>query len=463
VKRHFRGLLYNSSDEMIFGIAKNPIFMKNGMVIGGGEVYPEINFTLPPMSINKDTMPEVIDQYKEMINGVCKRAIDLFANEIVVEVELLPDMTVNSQWGIEVCKIVRDIMYEYEDKYQLKSVMRITPNDIRDMIRPPRMRTGKYVDEMFKTFGGCAKVGAELLSVESTGGKEINDDALLNSDIRKVIFALGVLGVRDMEYLWSNIVEIASATGAYPAGDSACGFANTAMVLADKGFIPKVFSAVVRVVSVPRTLVAYEIGAIGPSKDCAYEGPYIKAISGVPISMEGKTSACAHLSPIGNITAAMADLWSNESVQNIKLLSDMAPTVYTEQLIYDCRLMNLAGRSREDALKFRNWLVESDSRFDPQAYVLRPDVVYTISKELVKVPDNFVRTKLSAQLAIDILKKAYEDGKLNIPKRELRWLDIMSQQLEEVPDDEEEFWNKMKEELDLSRFIPEEYGLTHSS
>jgi len=61
------------------------------------------------------------------------------------------------------------------------------------------------------------------------------------------------------------------------------------------------------------------------------------------------------------------------------------------------------------------------------------------------------------------LKKAYEDGKLNIPKRELRWLDIMSQQLEEVPDDEEEFWNKMKEELDLSRFIPEEYGLTHSS
>jgi methanol--5-hydroxybenzimidazolylcobamide Co-methyltransferase len=156
VKRHFRGLLYNSSDEMIFGIAKNPIFMKNGMVIGGGEVYPEINFTLPPMSINKDTMPEVIDQYKEMINGVCKRAIDLFANEIVVEVELLPDMTVNSQWGIEVCKIVRDIMYEYEDKYQLKSVMRITPNDIRDMIRPPRMRTGKYVDEMFKTFGGCA-------------------------------------------------------------------------------------------------------------------------------------------------------------------------------------------------------------------------------------------------------------------------------------------------------------------
>ena len=61
------------------------------------------------------------------------------------------------------------------------------------------------------------------------------------------------------------------------------------------------------------------------------------------------------------------------------------------------------------------------------------------------------------------MKKAYEDGKLNIPKRELRWLDIMSQQLEEVPDDEEEFWNKMKEELDLSRFIPEEYGLTHSS
>ena len=35
-------------------------------------------------------------------------------------------------------------------------------------------------------------------------------------------------------------------------------------------------------------------------------------------------------------------MWSNESVQNIKLLSGMAPTAYYEQLEYDTRLMNQA-------------------------------------------------------------------------------------------------------------------------
>ena len=85
-----------------------------------------------------------------------------------------------------------------------------------------------------------------------------------------------------------------------------------------------------------------ERGAVGPSKDCAYEGPILKAISGVPIAMEGKSATCAHFSPLGNIAAAMCDLWSNESVQNVRLLAGMAPTCYLEQLIYDCRLMNCA-------------------------------------------------------------------------------------------------------------------------
>ena len=53
--------------------------------------------------------------------------------------------------------------------------------------------------------------------------------------------------------------------------------------------------------TVPRSLVAFEQGAIGPNKDCAYEGPYLKAITGFPISLEGAEAAVAHLSPIGNI------------------------------------------------------------------------------------------------------------------------------------------------------------------
>ncbi len=459
MRKQFTKPSYSSSEELTFGVANNPIKLENGITIGGGTVYPEINFTLPPMTITQETMPEVLDQYQQMIHGVCKRAVELYAPGIIVEVELLPDMTANPQWGIEVCKVVREVMHEYESKYGLKSAMRVTPNDIRDMVRPPIMRTGYYIAKMFATFEGCAKSGAEFLAIESTGGKEINDEALLHGDIKSVIFALGILGVRDMEYLWNNIVDIAKATKTYPSSDSACGFANTAMVLADRGLIPKVFAAVVRVASVPRSLVAFEMGAIGPSKDCAYEGPYIKTITGYPISMEGKTSACAHLSPVGNIALAMADLWSNETVQNIKLLSDMAPTVYTEQLIYDCRLLNTAGKHRDGALKLRDWLVESDSKLDPQAYVLRPDVVYAISRELLEIESNFIRTKRAAQIAIEVLRNAYEKGEVHILPKERKWLDIMSAQLEDIPDNEEEFWYHMKNTLDLSKFIPAEYGL----
>ena len=56
-----------------------------------------------------------------------------------------------------------------------------------------------------------------------------------------------------------------------PGGDTACGFANTAMQLAGglKGhMLPHSLAAVVRAMSAVRSLVAYEAGALGPGKDC---------------------------------------------------------------------------------------------------------------------------------------------------------------------------------------------------
>jgi len=197
---------------------------------------------------------------------------------------------------------------------------------------------------------------------------------------------------------------------------------------------------------------------VGPSKDCAYEGPYLKAITGSPISMEGKTAAGAHLSPIGNIAAAVADTWSNESIQQVKLLSEMAPVVAMEQLIYDCRLMNAATLNGQQ-LMFRDLLVQSDSALDVQAYVLRPDVVMRISAELVKTQDNFLRTKLAAQLTVAELKKAIVEGKVKSDKRDMKWLDKMEKAIETIPDDPNEFYNEMKSVLDMDKFIPSEYGL----
>ena len=97
----------------------------------------------------------------------------------------------------------------------------------------------------------------------------------------------------------------------------------------------------------------------------------IKAITGCPIAMEGKSATCAHFSPLGNIAAAMCDLWSNESVQNVRLLSGNAPEAYTETLAYDCRLMNVAT-ARGQATTLRDWLTESDEWLSPQAAILSP-------------------------------------------------------------------------------------------
>ncbi len=446
--------------KLIFGTAPHPLSFPNGMVIGGGTVYPEINFTLPPMDITKDTFKEVLSQYRQMVTGVLERARSLYVPGIVVEVELLPQTTMEPKWGVEITRQTVDIMREYENKYSLKSLLRITPNDIREMTRPPMMREGKLYHNMLDTFRECALAGADMLAIESTGGKEVHDNALLNADLSSILFILGVMGTRDMAYLWSDITRIARETGTIASGDSACGFGNTAMVLAEKGYIPRTFAAVVRVATVVRSLVAFEAGAIGPSKDCAYEGPYLKAITGYTISMEGRSAAVAHLSPLGNIAAAAADLWSNESVQNLKLLAELAPIVSMEQLAYDCRLFNTAiSHGADDALRLRDWHVESDSHLDPQAYVLRPDVVVEISQEILQDKDHFTRTKQAARSAIRVLKNAVKEGVVKVSPRELPWLDRMEQETEELPDDVEKAWAAVRERLDLDKIRLEDYDL----
>lgn len=456
--KKFDKLAINNLDDFIYGTCPNPVTTKSGMVIGGGTVYPEINFTLPGMDVNDQTIDKALSIYSNIIDGVLKRAAELYAPGVLVEFETVPDFTEHPQYGIDANRILLNVIKEAADKYGLKAALRTTPNDLREMSRPPVMRGGKYWDTMLELYEQCAKDGSDFLSIESTGGKEINDEALVKADIRKAIFAMGVLGCRDMEYLWGNLVKLSDANGCFAAGDSACGFANTAMVLAEKGFIPHVFAAVMRVVAVPRALVAFEQGAVGPSKDCAYEGPYLKAITGSPIAMEGKTAAGAHLSPVGNIAAAVADTWSNESIQQVKLLSEMAPVVGMEQLVYDCRLMNVA-KEKGQGLMMRDLLVESDAPLDVQAWVLRPDVVLKIAGGLVKEQDNFLRTKLAAKLTINELRDAIKAEKVKADRRDMKWLDKMEKAVDKIPDDPEQFYAEIKPELDMDKWHPEGYGL----
>ena len=272
--QEFTQTAYQTLDDFLYARAIYPIPLKNGMVIGGGTLYPEINFTLPPMSIEANTMPDVLHQYREIITGVCERARDLYVPGFVAEIETLPPMTFHPEWGEQVCKAVVDITKEYAEKFGVKSAVRITPNDIREGSGLEHMWHGSHWDSMLETFERCANAGADFLAIESVGGKETHDEAVLYCDLPKSIFALAILGCRDMRKLWTEIVQISERTGTIASGDTACGFANTAMVLADRRYIPKVFAAVVRVVSAVRSLAALECGAVGPHKDCGYEGVY---------------------------------------------------------------------------------------------------------------------------------------------------------------------------------------------
>jgi methanol--5-hydroxybenzimidazolylcobamide Co-methyltransferase len=457
---HYKQLAIANSEALVFGHSPRPLKLKNGLVIGAGIVYPELNFTLPPMNITVETMPEVRNQYAQMIEGACARAVELQVPGLVVEFELLPDLTLVPEWGADITTILRQTLDRYAQSDGLKSALRVTPNDIREFERPPHMRSGVMWEKMVRSFELCAAAGADLLSIESTGGKEIHDDALLYADLSSVVLSLGIFASRDMGYLWDMIVYVARRYDVVPAGDTACGFGNTAMTLAEMHHIPRLWAALVRVLTVTRSLVAYERGAIGPSKDCAYEGPYIKAITGYPIALEGAEAACAHSSPVGNIAKATPDLWSNESVQNVKLLGGMAPTVSLEQLVYATRLMNTASAGGVSAaLTLRDLYVESDSHLDPQAYVLRPDVVVHLAGEIIQEETTYKRTRRAALATLETLRKAYADGSVQLPANEVAWLSRLSRQADSLPDDENQFLETVLPTVEEQKIRLDQYDL----
>jgi methanol---5-hydroxybenzimidazolylcobamide Co-methyltransferase len=456
----YRTLAIEKAEDLIFGYAPHPVTTPRGSVIGGGFVYPELNFTLPPMQISNETLSDVTTHYREIVTGALTHAVHLHSRGVILEFETLTEMTRNPDIGVELLKIMNEICEYYFIHHGLKSEIRLTPNDLREFERSPRQRTSGLLQPMLELFERGAIAGGNMLSIESTGGKEISDDSLMMCDIRQFIFSQAVLGVRDMDMLWGKIVDIAVQTGTIAGGDTACGFGNTAMVLAEKKYIPKIFAAIARIATVVRTLVAIEKGARGPDKDCGYEGPYLKAITGTPISMEGKTSAWAHFSPVGNVASACADLWSNESVQNIKLLSGMAPTAYMEQLEYDTRLLNKAVEGgKSEILQLQKLLVNSDIYFDPQAFVLSPEIVIEVSNEIVVGKNSIDATKRGCIKALALIREAIAAGRVMHEPKEDVWFDTLQQDIDTIPIDESAFIELVLPTLDGTKVLLQEYGL----
>jgi methanol--5-hydroxybenzimidazolylcobamide Co-methyltransferase len=424
--------------DLVYGIAPKPVTCGNGLEIGTGKVWPELNLTLPPMLITEKNLPEVLGLYRKAVTDVIERADALKVEGFMVEFEHLPPMTHNPTWGAEVTAALREAMDAGISKYGIKLALRATPVDIREPQEGKASNVEKETATLLESFRLNALAGADLLAIESTGGKEVTDQALMMCDLPGMIRGLAVIGAPDCEALWREITAIANAAPrpCVSSGDTACGFANTAMVLADRGYIPRVFSAIVRVMSTVRSYAAFRGGAVGPGKDCGYENIVCKALVGAPVSMEGRGATYAHLSPIGNVAAVSADLWSNESIEIGRTLSGSTVVASFEQLAYDCRLMNVAReRDGEDgARKMRDWMSASDASLDPQAWVLTPEMSVELAKIIAAAPDDYTAARKSAVFALDSIVKASREGRLALPAQEEAWLDSIEADLDGLPD-----------------------------
>jgi methanol---5-hydroxybenzimidazolylcobamide Co-methyltransferase len=187
----FADLAVANTDDLVFGVAPRPLRCGLGLEIGSGAVYPEVNFTLPTMELSEATWPEVRAHYEEIGRQVVGRALRLKAPGLMLEFELLPPMTERPEWGAELTRILKAPLVEAHEKSGLRSALRVTPTDIREKGKPPLMRRGEPCETLFQSFTCAAEAGADVLSIESVGGKEVHDRALVFADIPGIAFALG--------------------------------------------------------------------------------------------------------------------------------------------------------------------------------------------------------------------------------------------------------------------------------
>ena len=77
----FTELAIQTANDLVFGLAPRPVHCGLGLEIGAGKVYPEVNFTLPTMSLTDETWPEVRSHYEEIARQVTARMTRLTARD----------------------------------------------------------------------------------------------------------------------------------------------------------------------------------------------------------------------------------------------------------------------------------------------------------------------------------------------------------------------------------------------
>jgi len=462
VKFRYTSMAYKDPDEMVFGHAKFPVSEHWDIQFGAGYVVPEVKVA-PRPGTEKD-LETLKKECVSIAEQACERAVGIGIPFFMLEQEHVFQQTYNPKWAGEITAAQAAVLEKYHEEYGIKVALRQTVADIRVEEKKPGLRGSDYDNRIAETVEACAANGASDIAMETMGGKTVLDYGCMRGDIKAILFGIGVLGSIDMDYVWTRNVKICKKYDCRPAGETNCSGANTLMFVAglllDKN-LPHTLAALGRAIAAARTLVAYECGATGPGKDCGYENPIVKAITGRPMAAEGKDAVCAHQDLMGNLIAAVCDVWSNESVFHDQEMGGWTPAVWLGATANECNLMNVAIQAGQHKI-LRDLYVLADKYRDPQALILAYDNAWRIGRAIVEYgKDIYLRARAAALEAGRIIKEAVEAKKLVLTRFERDALEHAMKVLESLPTESHRFIEECVREYKrkVPTFDPKSYEL----
>ena len=462
VKRYTK-MAYKNPDELVFGHAQSPVSYGFGIKVGAGKVITEINYAPRP---GTEKSPETLTrEYVDYISkDVLDRAISIGLPDLQLETEWISQMS-DAKMSVPIVQGQKAITEKYHEEYGINTAVRQTIPDKRDPdngMRPGMDKKNGSPELLFESAEIACENGADVFSVESMGGKELADHAITNGDIVAFLFGVGYLGSHDMTYIWQEFVDICKKNKTIPGGDTNCSGANTSMFMAG-GFldndVQRTFSAITRAISAARTIVAWECGAVGPDKDCGYEGPICKAIAGKPTSQEGKQAHCAHCDIQSNLMASTCDLWSNESVEYHPEFGGSSVQCWLACLGNEVSLMNTAIQFKQERT-LRDLYMYADRTRGPEAYILAYDNAHKIGSAIAEhVNDLYLRAKAAGETAAKIIHDGYTSKELPLTRKQFEVLEDCQKQLAALPDNEDKFREMCVEKYkDVPMFNIKNYG-----